>query len=276
MNKDKLKTIVRKVSADTGIVYNSILAYYFMEDILLRISKSDYKDNFIFKGGFLLSNIVGIDSRATVDMDFLLKNEKLSEDNIELIFIKILDSTENTISYKIDSVKPIREQDFYGGFRVMLLAMFENLRQYVPIDIATGDIITPKPVDYDYISIFDKEIIPVKAYPIETMIAEKIETIYSRGFLNSRSKDYFDLYLVWKLQSNKIDKEILKDAINNTFSYRNTEYDIEKLKNLINQLSVSPIFIKRWAAYRKKNNFVGDLELEEVFNSILEFLLLLE
>lgn len=214
MNKDKLKTIVRKVSADTGIVYNSILAYYFMEDILLRISKSDYKDNFIFKGGFLLSNIVGIDSRATVDMDFLLKNEKLSEDNIELIFIKILDSTENTISYKIDSIKSIREQDFYGGFRVMLLAMFENLRQYVPIDIATGDIITPKPVDYDYISIFDKEIILVKAYPIETMIAEKIETIYSRGFLNSRSKDYFDLYLVWKLQSNKIDKEILKEAIN--------------------------------------------------------------
>lgn len=185
----------------------------------------------------MLSNIVGISSRATVDMDFLLKNEKLSKENIEQIFNEILNNTENAITYKIDSIKSIREQDFYGGFRVMLLAMFENLRQYVPIDISTGDIITPHPVNYDYKSIFDQEIISIKAYPIETMIAEKIETIYSRGFLNSRSKDYFDLYLVWKLQSNKIDKEILKEAINNTFSYRNTEYDIEKLKNLIKHKS---------------------------------------
>ncbi len=276
MNKDKLNSIVRKVSKDTGIVYNSVLAYYFMEDILLRISKSDYKNNFIFKGGFLLSNIVGISSRATVDMDFLLKNEKLSKENIEQIFNEILNNTENAITYKIDSIKSIREQDFYGGFRVMLLAMFENLRQYVPIDISTGDIITPHPVNYDYKSIFDQEIISIKAYPIETMIAEKIETIYSRGFLNSRSKDYFDLYLVWKLQSNKIDKEILKEAINNTFSYRNTEYDIEKLKNLISQLNTNPIFTNRWTAYRKKNNFVGNFELEEVFKSILELLLLLE
>lgn len=247
-----------------------------MEDILLKISKSGYKDNFIFKGGFLLSNIVGISSRATVDMDFLLKNEELSKENVELIFNKILNNSENDITYKIDSIKSIREQDLYGGFRVMLLAMFENLRQYVPIDIATGDIITPHPIDYDYESIFDNEKISVKAYPFETLIAEKIETIYSRGFLNSRSKDYFDLYLVWKLQSNKIDKNILREAINNTFRYRNTEYDIVKIKTLISQLNNNPIFINRWTAYRKKNNFVGNLELEEVFSSILELLLLLE
>ncbi len=276
MNKNKLNSIVQKVSKNTGIVYNSILAYYFMEDILLKISKSGYKDNFIFKGGFLLSNIVGISSRATVDMDFLLKNEELSKENVELIFNKILNNSENDITYKIDSIKSIREQDLYGGFRVMLLAMFENLRQYVPIDIATGDIITPHPIDYDYESIFDNEKISVKAYPIETVIAEKIETIYSRGFLNSRSKDYFDLYLVWKLQSNKIDKNILREAINNTFRYRNTEYDIVKIKTLISQLNNNPIFINRWTAYREKNNFVGNLELEEVFSSILELLLLLE
>lgn len=158
----------------------------------------------------------------------------------------------------------------------MLLARLENLRQHVPLDIATGDVITPRPIDYDYESIFDKTIIPVKAYPIETMIAEKIETIYSRGFLNSRSKDYFDLYLVWKLKNNKIDKETLKEAILNTFSYRNTEYDIEKLKNLITQLNKHSDFIKRWTAYKNKNNFVGTLEPEEILNAIFELLLLLE
>lgn len=276
MNKNKLNAVVQKVSKNTGIVYNSVLSYYFMEDVLSRISKSDYKDNFIFKGGFLLSNIVGISSRATADMDFLFENKQFSEENIKQIMNEILEITESPITYEINSIKPIREQDFYGGFRVMLLARFENLRQYVPLDIAAGEIITPHPIYFDYKSIFNQEIISIKAYPIETMIAEKTETIYSRGFLNSRSKDYFDLYLIWRLQSKEIDRKILKEAINNTFSHRKTEYNIKQLKDLISQLSNDQIFVERWKTYRKKNNFVGDLELEEVLNAILELLVLLE
>lgn len=276
MNKGKLNAMIQKVSQNTGIAYNSVLAYYFMEDVLLRISKSEYRDNFIFKGGFLLSNIVGISSRATVDMDFLLKNEKLSEETIEHIINDILKKPRSPITYEIDSIKPIREQDFYGGFRVMLLARFENLRQYIPLDIATGDIVTPYPVDYDYKSIFDQERISVKAYPIETMVAEKMETIYSRGFLNSRSKDYFDLYLICKFQKEKIDSTLLKNAINNTFSYRGTKYDLVKFKDLINQLRNNHIFIERWKTYGKKNSFVGDLKFEEVLDTISKLLLLLE
>ncbi len=273
MNKDKLNSMVHKVSEGTGIVYNSVLAYFFMEDILLKISQSDYRDNFIFKGGFLLSNIVGISSRATLDIDFLLKNEELSRKNVEKIFKNILDNNVNAITYEIDSIESIREQDFYGGFRVKLLAKFENLRQYIPLDIATGDIVTPKPINYDYKSIFSQEIISVKAYPIETVIAEKLETIYSRGFLNSRSKDYFDLYLIWKLRAKEIDEEVLKEAIKNTFSYRNTDYNTEKFKDLINQLKENLVFKERWEAYRRKNNYVGNLELVEVFDTILELLL---
>ncbi|MGI6578767.1 MAG: nucleotidyl transferase AbiEii/AbiGii toxin family protein [Saccharofermentanales bacterium] len=276
MNKNKLNSLVRKISKDTGIVYNSILAYYFMEDVLSRISKSDYRNNFIFKGGFLLSNIVGISTRATVDIDFILKNKKLSEENIEKILIEILRKSEDSISYKIDSIKSVKERDFYGGFRVILLASFENIRQYVPLDIATGDIITPYPINYDYVSIFDQEIIPIKAYPIETIVAEKMETIYSRGFLNSRSKDYFDLYLFCKLKKEEINTDILKEAIENTFFHRKTEYDINKFKELINQLNKNQIFTQRWNNYRNKNNFVGNLELKEVIAAILELLRLLE
>ncbi len=276
MNKGKLNAMIQKVSQNTGIVYNSVLAYYFMEDVLLKISKSEYRDNFIFKGGFLLSNIVGISSRATMDMDFLLKNKELSEEAIEQIFDEILKIESTPITYGIDSIKPIREQDFYGGFRVMLLARFENLRQYIPLDIATGDIVTPCPIDYDYISIFDQERISVKAYPIETMVAEKMETIFSRGFLNSRSKDYFDLYLICKLQEDKIDVKLLSNAIKNTFSYRNTKFDLVILNDLIHQLRNNHIFIERWKTYRKKNSFVGDLEFGEVLDTISELLLLLE
>ena len=271
MNKNKLHAMIHRVSQETGIVYNSVFAYYFMEDILLRIYKSNYKENFIFKGGFLLSNIVGISSRATVDMDFQLENEQLSESNIKHVFDKILKETVSDVDYTIDSIKPIKEADFYGGFRVMLLAKLDNLRQHVPIDIATGDIVTPHPINYEYRSIFDNEMISIKAYSIETTLAEKLETIYSRGFTNSRIKDYFDLYLIWKMKSEEIDNTTLQTALTRTFSYRDTEYDLIKIENLLSQLD-NPIFIERWEAYRKKNNFVGNLSFQDVLKGIFELI----
>lgn len=275
MNKNKLNSMVHRVSEETGIVYNSVLAYYFMEDVLTKISESNYKENYIFKGGFLLSNIVGISSRATVDIDFQIRNEDLSEANIEEMLLEILEVKESPIDYTIASIKPIKEGDFYGGFRIMLLARLDNIKQYVPLDIATGDVITPRPITYEYESIFDKKQIPVIAYPIETMIAEKLETIYSKGFLNSRSKDYFDLYLIWTLLGKEIDKTLMREAIANTFSQRNTTYDPNQIKNLLNQMN-TPVFIGRWDAYRRKNNFVGNLSFKEVLESVLELMSFLE
>ena len=119
MNKNKLNAMVHHISNETGLVYNSLLIYYFMEDILLKISESPYKENFIFKGGFLLSNIVGLSSRATVDMDFQLKNKHISEANIEKMIRDILGVNDSNIDYSIASIKPIKEADFYGGFREM-------------------------------------------------------------------------------------------------------------------------------------------------------------
>lgn len=271
MNKNKLNAMVHRVSEKTGIIYNSILTYYFMEDILSMISKSNYKDKFIFKGGFLLSNIIGISSRSTVDMDFQLRNEKLSMDNIQNMFSEILKSENSEIYYSIDSIKPIIEQDLYGGFRVNIIAKFENLREFIPIDIATGDKITPNPINYEYESIFYNDKISIKAYTLETMIAEKLQTIYSKGFLNTRSKDYFDLYLIWNIKKELINKDILQTALLNTFSYRNTEFDINKISTLISQLE-NPMFINRWESYRTKNNFVGKLRFKEVLESILQLI----
>ncbi len=141
----------------------------------------------------------------------------------------------------------------------------------MPLDIATGDVITPRPIAYEYESIFDKKQISVIAYPIETMIAEKFETIYSKGFLNSRSKDYFDLYLIWTLKGKEIEKEFMKEALVKTFSHRNTVYDLNQIKNLLSQLD-TPVFVGRWEAYRRKNNFVGDLSFKEVLISISELI----
>lgn len=218
MNKAKLTALCHKISKEVHLSFNSVMLYYFLESILKKLADSEYNDNFIFKGGFLLSNVVGIDSRSTVDIDFLLKDTQLSEENILKMLTEALkEKDDDEILYEVQDFKKIKEDDEYGGFSVNVLCKMENIRQVVPLDIATGDVITPHPIDYSYISSFGKEDISIKAYPLETMLAEKIQTIYTRGFLNSRSKDYYDLYIIYKLKDKEVDTETLKRACKRTF-----------------------------------------------------------
>ncbi|HEL1010526.1 TPA: nucleotidyl transferase AbiEii/AbiGii toxin family protein, partial [Streptococcus equi subsp. equi] len=226
MNKAKLTALCHKVSKEVGLSFNAVMLYYFLESILKKLAGSKYSERFIFKGGFLLSSVVGIDSRSTVDIDFLLRNMQLSEENIVQMLNETLKPEEfDDIFYELQNIVPIKEEDQYGGFRANILCKMENIRQIVPLDIATGDVITPHPIDYKYVSSFGEEEIIIKAYPIETMLAEKIQTIYARGFLNSRSKDYYDLYIIYKLKDKDVNVEILREACRKTFSYRKTEFD---------------------------------------------------
>lgn len=268
MNKAKLTSLCHKISKDTGLSFNAVMLYYFLESILKKLAKSRYNEKFIFKGGFLLSNMVGIESRSTTDIDFLLKNMQLSEENIIKMLEEVLKAeASDYIFYEIQEINQIREEDKYGGLRAVILCKMENIRQTVPLDIATGDVITPYPINYKYLSSFGDEEISIKAYPIETMIAEKIQTIYARSFLNSRSKDYYDLYIIYKLKNKEVDTEALKKACIRTFSYRNTEFNIEKIISLMNELKTNEAFLKRWLAYSKKNIYVYDISFEEVLEN---------
>ena len=244
------------------------MLYYFLESILKKLAGSKYSEQFIFKGGFLLSSVVGIDSRSTVDIDFLLRNMQLSEENIILMLNETLKPEElDDIFYELQSIVPIKEEDQYGGFRANILCKMENIRQIVPLDIATGDVITPHPIDYKYVSSFEEEEIIIKAYPIETMLAEKIQTIYARGFLNSRSKDYYDLYIIYKLKYKDVNAEILREACRKTFQYRKTEFDIGKIIDLLESLKTNEAFLKRWQAYSRKNLYAKDITFEEVLDN---------
>lgn len=274
MNKAKLIAICHKVSKEVGLPFNSILIYYFLESILKKLAASKYSEKFVFKGGFLLSSLVGIKSRSTVDIDFLLKNMKLSEENIKRMFVEILKPAESDdILYEIKSIVPIKELDQYGGFRVSILCKIENIKQVVPIDIATGDVITPYPIDYKYVSSFGKEEIIIKAYPIETILAEKIQTIFARGFLNSRSKDYYDLYIIYKLKDKDVNKNILIEACRKTFMYRKTDFDIDKIINLLENLKKDEVLLKRWNSYSNKNLFAKGITFEEVLNNGIKLLI---
>lgn len=268
MNKAKLTSLCHKVSKETHLSFNSVMLYYFLESILKKLADSEYNENFIFKGGFLLSNVVGIDSRSTIDIDFLIKNTPLSEENILKMLKEALKEKENDeILYEIQGISKIKEDDKYGGFSVNVLCKMENIRQVVPLDIATGDVITPHSINYSYISSFGKDDILIKAYPLETMLAEKIQTIYARGFLNSRSKDYYDLYIIYKLKGKEVDIETLKMACKRTFEYRKTELDVDKIISFMEELKTNETSLTRWKAYLKKNIYVNDISFEEVLEN---------
>ncbi len=268
MNKQKLISLCHKVRKKTNLSFNSIMIYFFLESILKQLANSKYKENFVFKGGFLLSNVVGLRARSTtVDLDLLLNNISLTKSNVQKLLEEVLDNNSDGIIYEIKKVEKIKQEDQYGGFRISVLCKFDNIKQQVPLDIATGDIVTPSTVDFKYLSVFKKEEIPIKSYPIETIIAEKLQTIYSLGFLNSRSKDYYDLFILYKLKREEIDWKILEEACTRTFKNRSTKFDIKLIHELLQSLKKDSSFITRWKAYRKKNSYVGNITFNEVVDT---------
>ena len=193
---------------------------FFFERILDRISKSKYKDNIILKGGLLLSSIIGEDMRTTKDMDATLKSILLEKENVLLIMNEILNiEVYDNVSFEIIDIKDIREDDEYGGFKINIVGKLNRLRVNMFIELTTGDIITPKEMIFYYNCIFEENKIPIFAYTVETIIAEKFQTIISRNIANTRLKDFYDLSILLDDKVKRYNKRILMEAIKNTFSF---------------------------------------------------------
>ena len=269
MNKNKLRTLCLKISQKSGLSYNSIQTYYFLERILKQIADSDFSSDFIFKGGFLLSNIIGLGERTTRDIDFSIKNFSLEEEILIEKFEKILKKSDD-ISFELIDLNSIKEDDIYGGYRVEIMCKLENIKEKIHIDIATGDPITPKEVNYNYKSIFTGENFNLKAYNIETILAEKMETIYSRGVFNSRSKDFFDVYIIYLLKKEEINFDNLKNACINTFSYRGNDFNVDELLNTIDLIATNENILNRWKNYIKTQLNYSNISFEEVILNIKE------
>jgi len=271
MNKDRLRAICQKLSKETGLSFNAIQTHYFLESILEKISNSDENENFIFKGGFLLANVIGIRQRNTVDIDFLIRKFSLTEENIKQRFEKIFQSgNDNGITYEIQKIEEIRKEDEYGGFRITVLCRLENIRQIIPLDIATGDPITPSEISYEYKSIFSNSLFEICAYNIETILAEKIQTVYQRGIFNSRSKDFYDIYILYHLKKEEIDFEHLKEACQNTFKHRYTDFNIDSILNVLTGLKVEKDLKIRWSSYQKRFRYAEEISFDEAVNAVIE------
>ena len=269
MNKAKLTALCHKISKQAGLTFNSVMTYYFLEIILKKLSQSSYADHYIFKGGFLLSNVIGVESRSTVDIDFLFHKQTLSEENVQQQLEEILTESKDDIQFSIQSISSIKESDNYGGYRATILCQLENIKQIIHLDIATGDIVTPHPVTYAYKAIFNDESFSIIAYTIETILAEKLQTIYSRNFLNSRSKDFYDVYILSKLKKNDIDFRQLNVACQRTFSYRETELDYNEIVQLMESFKTDPIQQQQWQNYSNKYSYTKGISFSEILDEIV-------
>lgn len=269
MNKDSLKAKAKNVAQKYNLDSRYIIQYVMFESLIRRISISKYKENIIIKGGFLLSSIFGFNQRSTMDMDATLKGMNLNKENVlniikDIIAIDINDG----VRYEIFSIKDIRLEKKYPGFKIHLLAYLEDLRTHLMIDITTGDVITLKEIDYEYNTIFDNETINIMSYNIETIIAEKFETIISRNVINSRMKDYYDLYMFTTLKWDNVNKNLLKIAINNTCNNRKTTNYLNDSSNYINLISKNGDLKKLWKEYQNKNVYAKNINFEDTILAI--------
>ncbi|UUM25491.1 nucleotidyl transferase AbiEii/AbiGii toxin family protein [Mycoplasmopsis agalactiae] len=278
MNKNKLISLCHKIADENSANFNVVLIQYFMEGVLRRISKSNERDNFVFKGGFLLSNIMGLDKRSTMDIDLeMIKVQKISTAKIIEKFDNILKvDEEDGIKYQILKYTDIRKEHKYSGISISLLCQIENIRQIISIDIASGDVITPKEIVYEYKSMFSNQNFSILAYNIETMLAEKLETIFSFGYFNTRFKDFYDVYVIYTFKSKNIDIDRLENACYNTFKNRNSEFNKQQLIELINKISLNTLMNERWNKYISQLNNQQEIDFKTVTDSIMKLLELIE
>ncbi len=268
-NKDSLKAKVSNLSKETNIPNKYIIQNFMFEALLKRISKSNYKDKFIIKGGLLLSSIFGVNLRSTMDLDTTIKGFPLTKENLEKVINEIISIDINdNIKLTLESIKDIRLEDEYSGFNVNLNADFDGLRTNLIIDVTTGDVITYSEVEFDYKTIFDDDTISIMSYNFETIIAEKFETIISRNVDNTRMKDYYDLYMFVNLKWKAINKNILKTAIKNTSRKRKTE-NIIKLSNKYIELIENDSSLKElWNNYISNYEYAKDISYSDTIKSI--------
>lgn len=268
-NSMALKDKIRNESIKNGISQQVLMQNYIFEKLLKRITLSKYKDNFILKGGLLLSSIFGIDTRTTMDMDTLVKGISINKLELKKIIEEICNiDLKDEITFKILDIQEIKKEDQYGGFRFKLKAFFENLKIDLSLDISTGDVITPREIKYQYKLMFEDEKIPLLAYNNETILAEKIETIITKGVVNGRMKDYYDFYKFWIERKELLNFKNLRKAITNTFSYRKSNVNIDDIHLIINNISNSLFLKNMWANFQRQNSYAKNIEFNEICNSL--------
>ena len=258
---EQIKGAIRNISKKTGVNPNSLLQMCLFEGILEKISKSKYRENFILKGGLLISSLIGVDVRSTMDMDTTLRGIPLNEVSITNILNEILAiEIDADIEYKLIKLSPIRQEDVYEDFCASISCIFGKINASLNIDITTGDVITPREMNYSYSKILEEGTIPIMTYTIETILAEKFETISSRNITTTRARDFYDLYMVYSIYKDKIDKDLLRKAIERTSKYRGSFETALQYKEIVELFRESETPKKLWKKYTQNNPYAKNVD----------------
>ena len=267
-NAMSLKARIRNIARQKNIPAQVVLQNYMFERLLVRLSASPCKDKFVLKGGMLVAAMVGLDNRATMDLDTTLKNLPLTPDAIRSALEQICAvPSGDTVNFEVGAISPIREDDAYGGYRVALTARFETLVVPLSIDVSTGDAITPHAIPYCFAEIFDEEkSYELWAYNVETILAEKVETILRRGVFNTRPRDFYDAYILATTQP--FDKVVFAEALRATSRHRGTAEQITDVPGILHSIRQSPELRAMWNKYQKQFSYAQNITYEQILDVV--------
>lgn len=265
--KDLIRNLSKKKSADAQILMRN----YMMERFLERISLSEYKNQFILKGGMLVAAMVGLDARATMDLDATIKGTNVSVEDVEMIISQIISiPLDDGVSFRIKRISEIMEEADYPGVRVSMETKFDGVITPLKIDISTGDIITPREIKYNFNLMLEDRTIEVWAYNLETVLAEKLETVISRNVTNTRMRDFYDIYILQKLYGEQLSKDVLWDALVATTKKRETleQIETEDIDEVFDEIQSSSVMENLWKAYQRNYSYAADIPWHTIMKSI--------
>lgn len=268
-----IKRLAKEIENKYDLNYYEILQRYMFERVLERISVSKYQDNFILKGGLLLSAMFGIGNRMTKDIDTTITGIDVSKDKMLKILNEILSiNLKDGVKFDVVAITDIREDDEYGGNKYHIVGKLQSLKVNLEIDISTGDKVTPRELKYKYPLIFEDRTIMISSYNIETILAEKIETVLRRGVFNSRMKDFYDIYYFLTKLRKEININILKEAVDNTFTKRDSFEYLNDYEQIIDSIIGNERLEKLWNIYSNKYKYANGIAITEILNLLKDII----
>ena len=267
--KGKIKSVAQKNHADA----RTLMRIYMMERFLERLAKSEYRDQFIIKGGILVTAMIGVANRSTMDIDTSVKNLNLSaQDALKVIDqVKEID-LDDGVSFEVKAVSNIMDEMEYPGIRITMNAVMGGLITPLKIDISTGDVITPRAIEFHYDLMLEDRSIMLWSYNLETILAEKLQTVLARGILNTRMRDFYDIWMLLDTQEDKIDQAVLKDAFAATCKKRGTSHLQEQAGEIIKSVEEDEQLRALWLSYQKKYSYAADMDYTGVIGGVRELL----
>ena len=263
--RGKCKAIAKK----HGIMAQEVMQMYLFERFLARLEKSEYVDKFILKGGLLISSLIGVENRTTMDMDATLQAISLDEESVSRMISDICSiRCDDGVSFAFESVETIREDDDYGGLRAHIRSRFGRMDTPMKIDLTTGDAITPGVIEYPFPMMFDEGLLRVMSYPLATCVAEKYEALVKRGSLTTRARDLYDIYRFVELYGDSLDWGSVSEAIGKTAEHRGSIELMGDFSRVCNEMLASTAIQDMWVKYVRENSFAVSISLEETLNAI--------